>query len=262
MFTRATRGRARPLCELHEIFDGRAYKRTPSIAYGGARRMLTARLTPSATMPPPPVSRSAMVARRRGERPATRLLAGEKLIACRRAALARRRFSMQGGSELVGEGCTLVLADSRPTRRAHGCPLAKTRRGAARVEGERIRDACSSPGREIARRARQLACMHEARCSLPSHCPLTGFAMHHHRSSELATDHLLLELLAARRPVLASLVGSELGAHAWSRLAVVISIKLGVRGGGDVFVLVGRSLWCSPTIIRTTARCSWEEEEA
>ncbi|GAB2287587.1 hypothetical protein Dimus_021959 [Dionaea muscipula] len=198
------------------------------------------------------------------------------LLLARRTATARRRFAMQGGSELVGEGCTFGTRQLHtPTRRAPGCspgrrparwPLLAWRERGSSVHAARRR------GKVPAVLASSRACMKPAaRCR--SRCPLTGFAMHHHRSSELATDRLPPQ--AARssparcspaRRLQSSVLACSPAPHrphagrssrssspsSCSELASFSPMKLGVRRRRRRVRARWPLAWCSPTItIRT-----------
>ncbi|GAB2268087.1 hypothetical protein Dimus_003065, partial [Dionaea muscipula] len=185
-----------------------------------------ARPTPSAAMPPPAgvLLADGCSAMRRETRSPFARRRGSLLLA-RRTATARRRFAMQGGSELVGEGCTFGTRQLHtPTRRAPGC--SPGRRLARRPLAWRERgSACTLlAGEEGARRARRSrACMKPAaRRRAAARSPASPCITIGARSSPQIVS--LLKLLAARRPDARLLAGFRARCSPARRLLIVLML--------------------------------------
>ncbi|GAB2277319.1 hypothetical protein Dimus_012027 [Dionaea muscipula] len=241
------------------------YKRTPNIAYGGARRMLRS--------PTPSADHAAAAgvslvdgcsATRRETRSPFARRRGSLLLAEEPPSLADGLpcKAVRSSSE---KDARLVLADSHPYTSCYGCSLGRRpARWRCSRGGERIKRACCSPGRESARRARQLACMHEARCSLPK--PLPAHRLRHASPSELGARHgsspssscsqlagPVLARSSARSSVLMLVAARGRHLHqGCSELASLSPMKLGVRRRRRRVRARWPLAWCSPTIIIRT----------
>ncbi|GAB2282285.1 hypothetical protein Dimus_016834 [Dionaea muscipula] len=149
------------------------------------------------------------------ERPATHLLAGEEAHCLpEELPLLADGLPCKAVRSLSEKDARLVLASLTPLHVVLPAARLAEDLPAARVEGERIKRACCSPEREGTRRARQLACMHEARCSLPN--PLPAHRLRHASPSELGACHGLSPSSSCSQlagPVLTCSPASELGAR-------------------------------------------------